>query len=81
MANTGSACDRTPAYMAPEQLHANGGSGYLGTAVDVWASGIMLLVMLVRGCSCQQGTTCVVAVLLQLVHLHHNGSTSDFLLI
>jgi serine/threonine protein kinase len=36
--------------MAPEQLRASGGGlGYLGTAVDVWASGIMLLVMLVRG--------------------------------
>jgi len=38
--------------MAPEQLHANGRSGYQGSAVDVWAAGIMLLVMLVRGCSC-----------------------------
>ena len=43
--------------MAPEQLHASGGLGYLGTAVDVWASGIMLLVMLVRGRSRWQGMT------------------------
>ena len=33
-------------YMAPEQLH--NAPAYQGTAVDVWASGVMLLVMLVR---------------------------------
>ena len=32
--------------MAPEQLQTT--AAYLGTAVDVWASGIMLLVMMVR---------------------------------
>lgn len=37
---------RTPVYMAPEQLQTT--AAYLGTAVDVWASGVMLLVMMVR---------------------------------
>lgn len=38
----------TPVYMSPEQLQdgdANG-QGYLGTAVDVWAAGVLLIVML-----------------------------------
>ena len=37
---------RTPVYMAPEQLQTS--AAYLGTAVDVWASGVLLLVMMVR---------------------------------
>ena len=45
-------CDlrRTPTYMSPEQLNSRSGpeKGYLGTAVDVWASGVWLTVMLVR---------------------------------
>ena len=32
--------------MAPEQLQTS--SAYLGTAVDVWASGVLLLVMMVN---------------------------------
>ncbi len=40
---------RTPVYMSPEQLSQdNGNHGYLGSAVDVWASGVLLIVMLVR---------------------------------
>ena len=36
-------------YMSPEQLSQdNGNHGYLGSAVDVWASGVLLIVMLVR---------------------------------
>lgn len=36
-------------YMSPEQLNQSGGDqGYSGTAVDVWASGVLLIVMLVR---------------------------------
>ena len=36
-------------YMSPEQLSQdNGNQGYLGSAVDVWASGVLLIVMLVR---------------------------------
>ena len=39
---------RTPVYMSPEQLSQDNGShGYLGSAVDVWASGVLLIVMLV----------------------------------
>ncbi len=41
-------CCSTPVYMSPEQLQdgdANG-QGYLGTAVDVWAAGVLLIVML-----------------------------------
>ena len=35
--------------MSPEQLNQSGGDqGYSGTAVDVWASGVLLIVMLVR---------------------------------
>ena len=35
-------------YMSPEQLSQDNGShGYLGSAVDVWASGVLLIVMLV----------------------------------
>ena len=36
--------------MSPEQLNSRSGpeKGYLGTAVDVWASGVWLTVMLVR---------------------------------
>lgn len=47
-------------YMSPEQLQdgdANG-QGYLGTAVDVWAAGVLLIVMLLGGlhiCSCAGG--------------------------
>ena len=34
--------------MSPEQLSQDNGShGYLGSAVDVWASGVLLIVMLV----------------------------------
>lgn len=37
----------TPAYMSPSQLHLrSGGDGYLGTAGDVWASGMLLVVLL-----------------------------------
>ena len=36
-------------YMSPEQLSQdNGNHGYLGSAVDVWASGVLLIVMLVH---------------------------------
>lgn len=38
---------RTPVYMAPELIHSrNGATGYDGKQVDVWASGILLIVML-----------------------------------
>lgn len=38
---------RTPVYMAPELIHSrNGEHGYDGRQVDVWASGILLIVML-----------------------------------
>jgi hypothetical protein len=38
---------RTPVYMAPELIHSRDGShGYDGKQVDVWASGILLIVML-----------------------------------
>ena len=41
-----SACS-TPVYMSPELIHSrDGGHGYDGKQVDVWASGILLLVML-----------------------------------
>ena len=33
-------------YMSPEQLDGQAGQGYLGTAVDVWAGGVLLIVML-----------------------------------
>ena len=34
-------------YMSPEQLDGqSNGQGYLGTAVDVWAAGVLLIVML-----------------------------------
>lgn len=34
-------------YMAPELIHSrNGATGYDGKQVDVWASGILLIVML-----------------------------------
>lgn len=34
-------------YMSPEQLDKGAaGQGYLGTAVDVWAAGVLLIVML-----------------------------------
>lgn len=38
----------TPVYMSPEQLNGGdeSGQGYLGTAVDVWAAGVLLIVML-----------------------------------
>lgn len=37
----------TPVYMSPEQLDKQAaGQGYLGTAVDVWAAGVLLVVML-----------------------------------
>lgn len=37
----------TPVYMSPEQLdQQSSGQGYLGTAVDVWAAGVLLVVML-----------------------------------
>mmetsp|Transcript_11499 Transcript_11499/g.34542 ORF Transcript_11499/g.34542 Transcript_11499/m.34542 type:complete len:421 (+) Transcript_11499:87-1349(+) len=37
----------TPVYMSPEQLDKGAaGQGYLGTAVDVWAAGVLLIVML-----------------------------------
>ena len=37
----------TPVYMAPELIHSrDGGHGYDGKQVDVWASGILLIVML-----------------------------------
>ncbi len=33
--------------MSPEQLDGEAiGQGYLGTAVDVWAAGVLLIVML-----------------------------------
>lgn len=38
---------RTKDYMAPELRNGEGaGQGYLGTAVDVWAAGVLLVVML-----------------------------------
>ena len=41
------AVHRTPVYMAPELIHSrNGEHGYDGKQVDVWASGILLIVML-----------------------------------
>ena len=41
------ACGRTPVYMSPELINSkNGKIGYDGRSVDVWASGILLLVML-----------------------------------
>mmetsp|Transcript_12691 Transcript_12691/g.38257 ORF Transcript_12691/g.38257 Transcript_12691/m.38257 type:complete len:418 (+) Transcript_12691:2731-3984(+) len=36
----------TPVYMSPEQLGGQQEQGYLGTAVDVWAAGVLLVVML-----------------------------------
>ena len=37
-------------YMSPEQLDGDSnGQGYLGTAVDVWAAGVLLIVMLLGG--------------------------------
>ena len=37
--------------MAPDLLNPHLGTrGYLGAAVDVWASGILLIAMLVRAC-------------------------------
>jgi len=37
----------TPDYMAPQLRNKEaGGQGYLGTAADVWASGVLLIVML-----------------------------------
>lgn len=38
---------RTPVYMSPELIHSrNGAKGYDGKLVDVWASGVLLIVML-----------------------------------
>jgi serine/threonine protein kinase len=38
---------RTPTYMSPAQLHRHPAKeGYVGTAVDVWAAGVLLSVML-----------------------------------
>lgn len=38
---------RTPTYMSPAQLHRRPNKeGYSGTAVDVWAAGVLLTVML-----------------------------------
>lgn len=38
---------RTAAYMSPSQLHVrNDEDGYLGTAGDVWAAGVLLVVLL-----------------------------------
>ncbi|KAK9833495.1 hypothetical protein WJX84_007710, partial [Apatococcus fuscideae] len=37
----------TPVYMSPELIHSrNGAKGYDGKLVDVWASGVLLIVML-----------------------------------
>jgi serine/threonine protein kinase len=36
---------RTPVYMSPELITANG-KGYDGRSVDIWASGVLLIVML-----------------------------------
>mmetsp|Transcript_11498 Transcript_11498/g.34535 ORF Transcript_11498/g.34535 Transcript_11498/m.34535 type:complete len:420 (+) Transcript_11498:87-1346(+) len=36
----------TPVYMPPNMLDGQAGQGYLGTAVDVWAAGVLLIVML-----------------------------------
>lgn len=32
--------------MPPNMLDGQAGQGYLGTAVDVWAAGVLLIVML-----------------------------------
>jgi serine/threonine protein kinase len=56
-------CCRTPVYMSPEQLQdgdANG-QGYLGTAVDVWAAGVLLIVMLLGGSAASGAACCAVA--------------------
>ena len=38
---------RTPVYMSPELINSrNGAKGYDGKSVDVWASGVLLIVML-----------------------------------
>ena len=38
---------RTPVYMSPELINSrNGAKGYDGRHVDVWASGVLLIVML-----------------------------------
>ena len=38
---------RTPVYMSPELINSrNGAKGYDGQSVDVWASGVLLIVML-----------------------------------
>lgn len=38
---------RTPVYMSPELINSrNGAKGYDGKQVDVWASGVLLIVML-----------------------------------
>lgn len=36
---------RTPVYMSPELIQSNG-KGYDGRSVDIWASGVLLIVML-----------------------------------
>ena len=48
---------RTPVYMSPEQLQDGdtNGQGYLGTAVDVWAAGVLLIVMLLGGSGFHSG--------------------------
>lgn len=44
--------------MSPEQLNNRAGRerGYTGTAVDVWAAGVWLTVMLVRGARVMVGS-------------------------
>jgi serine/threonine protein kinase len=38
---------RTPVYMSPELINSrNGAKGYDGKSVDVWASGVLLIVMM-----------------------------------
>ena len=43
--------------MSPEQLQDGdtNGQGYLGTAVDVWAAGVLLIVMLLGGSGFHSG--------------------------
>jgi serine/threonine protein kinase len=73
-------------YMSPEQLQDGdpNGQGYLGTAVDVWAAGVLLIVMLLGGSerrmlasdathhnTCSNLHLCAPAAQLLAAHCHH----------